>query len=414
MTTMMRSNSAPPDDPAIMAGQVLLRLGIAIFAIGVPCGAVVSRRLLFVLMPVAAVLMIAGSLLLPGTRQQLKRHLRIAFIMPLVMIPLFLIIWAGLSFIWTPYAGLAGERFLKSAGTILVATAAIACLPARIRASNSNLLAIGVAAAALAAVMVSIISPATTQDFDADGSTLQRAIVGLVVLVWPALAALALRERVAAAGIIGVGVAGAAILVWMPYALAALLIGILVFSLSYARPERAGQILGAIGAGLMLAGPVIPLLLDPLAARLDQAGPFGIIHIWAQIIHAEGLKLVTGHGFDTAARALSAGLIPLRSPRGILFEIWYELGIIGAAAVAAVFWHAFLEAGRVGRAVAPFLLAALASVLTISITGVSVAQLWWTTLLGAVALAFAVVLRAQTRSDRVQAGVLKERPTVKI
>ena len=162
MTTMMRSNSAPPDDPAIMAGQVLLRLGIAIFAIGVPCGAVVSRRLLFVLMPVAAVLMIAGSLLLPGTRQQLKRHLRIAFIMPLVMIPLFLIIWAGLSFIWTPYAGLAGERFLKSAGTILVATAAIACLPARIRASNSNLLAIGVAAAALAAVMVSIISPART------------------------------------------------------------------------------------------------------------------------------------------------------------------------------------------------------------------------------------------------------------
>ena len=77
-------------------------------------------------------------------------------------------------------------------------------------------------------------------------------------------------------------------------------------------------------------------------------------------------------------------------------------------------YSVILEAGRVGRAVAPFLLAALASVLTISITGVSVAQLWWTTLLGAVALAFAVVLRAQTRSDRVQAGVLKERPTVKI
>ena len=329
-------------------------------------------------------------------------------------IPLFLIIWAGLSFIWTPYAGLALERFMKSAGTIFVAAAAIACLPERIKAANSNLLAIGVAAAALAAITVAIVSPQTAQAIDADGSTLQRATIGIVVLVWPALAALALRERVAAAGIIGVGVAGAALLVWVPSALAALLVGILAFSLTYATPERAGRILGFIAAGLMMIAPVIPLLLDPLASRMDQAGPFGVIHIWAQINQADGLKLVPGHGVDTAVRALAAGLIPARTPRGILFEIWYELGIIGAAATAGMLWYAFVAAGRVGRTVAPFLLATLACVLMIAIAGVSVAQLWWTTLLAATAMSFAVVLRAQARSERVSAGVIRERPTVKI
>ena len=65
---MLRTEAKPLEDPGTMAGQVLLRLGIALFAIGVPCGAVVSRRALFVLMPIAAVLMSVGSLLLPGAR----------------------------------------------------------------------------------------------------------------------------------------------------------------------------------------------------------------------------------------------------------------------------------------------------------------------------------------------------------
>ena len=223
-----------------------------------------------------------------------------------------------------------------------------------------------------------------------------------------------MRERVGAAGFVAVGIAVATALVLMPAAIAALVIGVLAFSVAYGAPEMAGKILGMIAAGLMIGAPLIILALDPAVVQLDQGGPFGVLHLWAQIVRSDGLKLVTGHGFDTAVRALMSGLLPARSPRGILFEVWYELGVIGAAGTAALLWYAFVAAGRVSRIVAPFLLGALACVFTVSIAGVSIAQLWWTTLLAAAALAFAVVLRTQARSERVQVQVLKERPVVKI
>ena len=72
---MYRSQPQPAGDPATMSGEVLLRIGIALFAIAVPCAAVISRRSLFVLTPVAALLMIIGGLLLPGARAQLARQL---------------------------------------------------------------------------------------------------------------------------------------------------------------------------------------------------------------------------------------------------------------------------------------------------------------------------------------------------
>ena len=146
---MYRSQPQSAGDPATMSGEVLLRIGIALFAIAVPCAAVVSRRSLFVLTPVAALLMIIGGLLLPGARAQLKRQLNGALGRPLVLITLALLIWAGLSFTWTPFPALALERFLKTVGTVLIAAAAISCAPPRLKPSNSNLLPIGLAAAAL-------------------------------------------------------------------------------------------------------------------------------------------------------------------------------------------------------------------------------------------------------------------------
>ena len=87
---MYRSQQPPTGDPATMSGQILLRIGIALFAVAAPCAAVVSRRTLFVLLPVAALLIIIGGLLLPGTAAQLLRHLRTA-----------LTPWSG----WSPWCG---------------------------------------------------------------------------------------------------------------------------------------------------------------------------------------------------------------------------------------------------------------------------------------------------------------------
>ena len=107
---MYRLRQQPNDDPATMAGQVLLRIGVALFAVGVPCAAVVSRRTLFVLMPMAALLIIIGGLLLPGVAMRLLRHLRSALTRPLIVISLVLLVWSALSLIWTPFPALAMER----------------------------------------------------------------------------------------------------------------------------------------------------------------------------------------------------------------------------------------------------------------------------------------------------------------
>lgn len=410
---MLTKNRRMMDDPAAEAAGLILRLGIGILAIGVPCGAVISRRLLFVLMPVGAVLIIIGGLLMPGERQRLDQ-LRGLVSSPLVLAMTFLVFWAGLSLLWTPYAELALERFLKTAGTVLVAAVAIAALPHRVKASNSNLLPVGVGAAALAIVAVGLITPATLRISDDDGASLQRATIGIVVLAWPALGALALRHRVAAAGVIAVAVAGAAIVVSMSSALAALIVAFLTFSTAYSNPWLAGRILALVAAALILAAPGVPLGLQSfLPGRLDADSSLASIPVWAQIIKSEGMRLLTGHGFDTSARALAVGYLPVRTPRGILFEVWYELGILGALGLATIAWCAFRAAGRAPTAIAPFLLAALACALTIAIAGLSIAQLWWVTLLAVVAICFAIVLRGHHRDERVQAREIRDsRPAI--
>ena len=412
---MYRSQSQSAGDPATMSGQVLLRIGIALFAVVVPCAAVVSRRSLFVLLPLAALLLIIGGLLLPGARAQLARHLGAALGSPLALIPLALLIWAGLSFIWTPFPALALERFLKTVGTVLVTVAAIACLPPRLKPANSNLLPIGLAMAALATIAVALLGlqPQRAAELDG-GDTLRRAVAGLVVLLWPALASLALQERLRAAGLLGATVASAALAVMAPIALTSLIVGVAVFSASYSAPGRMARPMGAALAALMLGAPLLVLALDPLVSRLDQDSLFGALHIWAEIVRSEGLKLITGHGFDTAARALNAGLLPAGAPRGILFEIWYELGLVGAAATAGLMWVAFTAAASMSRATGAFMMAGIATVLTISIAGVSVSQLWWTTQLACVALAWAAAVRTRTQAETRRTPMANQRPILKI
>ena len=77
-------------------------------------------------------------------------------------------------------------------------------------------------------------------------------------------------------------------------------------------------------------------------------------------------------------------------------------------------WSAFTGAARMGRATGSFLMAGIAAVLTISIAGVSISQLWWTTQLAGVALAFAAAARTQTRAETSRAPIFNQRPVLKI
>ena len=390
-------------DPAADAAGLLLRIGIGVLALALPCASVASRRPIFVLLPLGAVLVMVGGLLTP--RSGLRRHLSVALTSPLTLIVLALLAWAGLSLVWTPLPQLAAQRFFRMAGLVLVAAGAVACLPDHVKASNSNLLPIGLSAAALALVGVALAAPAAAGVADPDGNTLQRAAVALVTLIWPALGALALRERVASAGLVAVAVALGVGVVWTPQALVALIVGLLVFAVAYSDPKLTGRALAFIAAGFVLAAPLIPLAAQTLPAPLHSIPALEGLFAWGGVERGEGLRLITGHGFDAAVRALIAGLLPSATPRGLLFEVWYELGVMGALGVAWALWRAFRAGARAPGLLAPFVLAAEACVFTLAVSGIALAQLWWVALIATMAVMFAIVLRGMNRSERVRAPV---------
>ncbi|HUZ68040.1 MAG TPA: hypothetical protein VMU56_10300 [Beijerinckiaceae bacterium] len=406
----MPASSQPQlEDPAVQAGQLIVRLGMFVLAVATPCAAIVSRRALFSLMPIGAVLILIGAALTPA--RPVGRRLLASFLTPAGLAAVFLAGWTGLSLAWTPWLIPGGERFFKTIGTFLLAAAAASLLPPRARTSNLNLLPIGVTIAALATIAVAFLGPSwlVAPGANLEGSTLARSAVDLVMLVWPALAALAVRDRWASAGAVAGIAAIAAIAVWTPVALAAMAAGALVFAVSASSPRPIGRVLAIVFGLLFVLAPLLALGGAAVIGRMANAPPVvAPITLWAALVKSDGLRLVTGHGVDAASRGIAAGFLPAGSPRSILFEVWYDLGVIGALAAAALVASAFLSAAQAAQPLAPFLLAALTCGLVIAVAGLSTAQLWWTTLISVVALCFSVVRKGQYRTQRPRVSLLSD------
>jgi hypothetical protein len=234
--------------------------------------------------------------------------------------------------------------------------------------------------------------------------------VGLVVIVWPSLGALALRERWHSAVALAIAVALAAIVVWTPIALAAFVAGAFTFIFATMNPARVSRLLAGAFAAVFLVAPALPLLLAAVLPARAANGLLAPMLVWADIIRGEGLRLVTGHGIDMATRGVAAGFLPAGTPHGILFQVWYELGVVGACTWAVLVARAFLAAGRTPGAIAPFLLAGLVCGLALAISGLSTAQSWWVAQVAVVAIAFAAVAKGQYRTVRPVAHVVSGAP----
>jgi hypothetical protein len=87
----------------------------------------------------------------------------------------------------------------------------------------------------------------------------------------------------------------------------------------------------------------------------------------------------------------------------VLFEIWYELGVVGAAAAAVALHAAVHSAGRGHPALVPGGMAAFAAAFTFAIFGIGTAQMWWVTTLATVTLVFVAAERGQFRTTRPKA-----------
>lgn len=378
------------DDPAAEAAQLLCRLALVILMILTPAAELFSQGALYVLLPVGATVLLIAGWLSSGHRD---RHLVAALLSPIGVAALFLVFWAGLSLIWAPFPDEAVARFVRALGTGVVVLLACAFLPERTNASDLYLLPIGVAATAIATAFLVLFGPQSFANGAHPDSTLaQRCLLSVALLLWPALGALALRERWLLAAGLAVAISLAAFVDFLQIALAATALGAVVYAIATAEAARTSQVLAFIFAVLVLLAPIFAVssLLIADLAQLPHSGP---ILAFADVAVAQWPRLLTGHGLGMAAQAIELGILPADTPRSILFTIWYELGFLGAAAFAVLGVRVFLAAGRSPPHFAPPLLAGLVAGLVVALWGTETTQLWWMTLNGLDAIAFVLLYK---------------------
>jgi hypothetical protein len=362
---------------------------------------------MFVLFPVGVALLLVAATLDPVAG--VGPRLRALALSPVTWAAVAVFAWACLSLLWTPFPVPGAQRLLKIAMTALAAAAVAVTARDHLRATDLYLFPIGVLI-----LMVTIFALwfAEQQSLEPNAGRIEAGGVAMAMLLFPAMGGLAARGRN--------GYARTLMLLGLVYAFAigsgpitaALLAGIAVLSFAVSDLERTMRDVGRAAAALVLAAPLL-LALSPMLARLifhsklsSLGAPYPTIAAAANLILHDLPRLVTGHGVDTVVRGADAGLLPTMTPRVGLFEIWYELGILGALAAAAGVWFGFRAIGSATPRLAPYLAATFAADLTLAFLSEGFAQMTWITLLAISAIALSAAARSQYRTTRPSAAGL--------
>ncbi|RFB75693.1 hypothetical protein [Methylovirgula sp. 4M-Z18] len=396
--TPAKSPLSYADDPAADAAALLIRVALIALAILLPIASILSRRSIFTLMPLGAGLVLLAAFIAPRGEDWRRLGRNLASINALIAFTF--LIWAALSLAWTP-AYLSGlDRILKSGGTGILALLAIAFLPERTRIANLYLVPIGLTLAAAIALPLGY--------FHRDAITQDRAAVMLVLLLWPALAVLASRERWWLAGVLAVLTAGAIFTLQTPITMIALAAGALTVAVAFSHPRPAALLLGCAAFLLFALAPAVAYFAHPLAS--DHYALLATLGVWGDLLHQDWPRLITGHGIEAAQAGINAGYISPGVPKSLLFRFWYDLGAIGVLSFAFIVMQSFFFAAQVPLRIAPFMLAGLVAGLTIAIFTESASQIWWVSLISGIAILSACVLRGHYKTERPSAKLTSEPP----
>jgi hypothetical protein len=389
------------DTPAEAAAKLLMRLGLATLFVGLPCAGIFWRGAIYVVLPVGAILILLGALL--DAPPHAGRGLRDAIFSPAGGVALLVALWAAVSVLWTPFPAEAGERFLQFAGATSLAVLAAVYLPQKTQTLDFYLLPLGIAVASAATLALAYFdTPWFFGGFEFDETLYERATITSIVLVWPALGFLSLREHWIAAAILAVLVAGVALAGFAQIALLAMGAGAFTFAMAMSRPAQTARFFAWLFASLILFSPLLPLLyrlvlwITGFAPGAESAPML----IWSELVVSQWPRLITGHGLDFVHRGLSLGYLPEATPRSILLVLWLDFGLVGAVGFTVLAVQAFKFAGRLPVKTAPALLAGLVAILTIAILGTATSQIWWLTLLNCEAIAFALLVKGVDRARR--------------
>lgn len=393
----MPRNQRKTVDPVLSAAAMLRRIGFMLLLTALPVFAMVSRRAVVLIMPIAVSLIIIAALI-DGTQRPFSQVNRRFAASPPVLGTLVLAVWIGMSLIWTPYPEPAVSRAVSLFATAALGLAGYYALSDRTRSANLYLLPIGVAAAAVTGALVALAMTRGTLPGIAP-IALERGMALAVLAVWPATAWMHSRGRDAQALIVAasVGLMTLLALTWLP--LIAFLAGAVVWGFASSYPRTTTSVIAIAAAVLIISAPFFAFIVTPLGAGA-AGGVIDALAIWRAIILEDPLRIVTGYGLEAAQRSRMAGELPWNAPNSLLFEIWFELGIIGAVATAIALAGAVRAAARRQPILIPGGLACFTSGFTFAALGIASTQMWWVTGLIVVALAFVAVTRGQFRTTR--------------
>jgi hypothetical protein len=283
----------------------------------------------------------------------------------------------------------------------VVAFVAVAALPQRMRVSNLYLMPLGAGLSALMALWLGL-RPGSVPGIEIDAGILDRGLLLLVLVTPAAVSWLASKDRFVSCFLL-VAVVTAALIVGEAWAaLVALALGAAVFAVATIDTRAGRWTCLVLIPGLVLAAPAMPFVLRPLSKMA-----FGITHplvemvrSWGRIVYDDPARLFTGHGLDTGLRAKLAGLLPNSAPSGILYEVWFELGFLGAIALALLLARAVGAASRLQGGAAAGALMTLTVAFVLAVTGQGAAQAWWLVGLALAAITAVAVDRGQYRTTR--------------
>ena len=389
------------DDPAAEASQFMIRLGLAVLAIALPASGLYFRRSVFLLFPMGAGVILLGALLAP--RRDALGRLRDVVASPMGLVACVLLAWATASILWTPYRGEAVERLFKVGGTLALAAAAAAVLPDRTRIANLYLIPVGVALASALGAATAVVGVPAGWRFMPDAATLERALVGVSLAMWPALAVLIARGRIGLSVTLPILVAATAFVTGSSVAFFSMAAGGLALAAALGSRQMATRWLGRAFAALVILAPLAPFLAQHLSGAApggEWARHLGALDQWRALIDAQPLRLLTGHGLDAAGQGVARGALPATTPRTAIFDVWYELGLVGALATAALLYGAFRVARRAPPEAGPALAGGLTHGLIVGALGGGSAQIAWLTTIATAAVLFTAMANGLYKTSR--------------
>lgn len=398
--------SRPLRDPTADSALLLQRIGFFTLGVALPVAAMLSRRAAVVLAPIGVLLLVISALL--SQPERFTRQLARRFLTLPVLLLLLFVMWTALSTVWGARGAAASERIVNLALAVGLGLAGAAALPERTRAANLYAVAVGVGAATALALGL-MATGVSLSAFEDDEILISRGLAFAIILSAPICGWLLLRGRTQAAGAIAIALLAAVALAGSMALALALATALAAFVLVVMLGRTAIILIAGFSAALIVLSPLIALAAHRLPGGLVGSEALAALGFWAQAILAAPAKLVTGHGFGTVLAQQRLGAMPAEAPVSVLFEIWHELGLVGALAFAIVVWLAIRSVLPLPAVIQAGAIAAFVTALMLGVLGVASFRAWWMMTFAASIVLTTAIARGQGRTDRPLATFVQRR-----